>query len=112
VAHPVHVRRQAGVLETLGQMTVLVADRHVGAGVVDAHEDFAPIQTAQPIRAPIPTTHTHRPSATGPTEPRSVPPGEPAFCASRNAMMSCLSWGVRLASLNTGIDCGPVSIAV
>src|SRR5665647_794172 len=83
-------------------------DRRVAnhLGVVGAHEDFAPIQTAQPISRPMPTTQAHRPSDTGPTPPRTAQPGDPAFCPSRKAITSRFSSGVRLASLNTGMDAG------
>src|SRR5690606_13098880 len=82
VREPGAVRRQAGVLQALGQLRrpdgprgLVPGDLVRGAGL--AHADFAPIQTAAPMRAPMPTIHTHRPSTTGPTAPRSVPPGEP-----------------------------------
>src|SRR5690606_16053467 len=77
VADPRDVRRVPRVGESLGRVA---HDELVVAGVfVRAHEDFAPIQTAQAISRPMPTTNTHRPSPTGPMDPRSSPPGEPSF---------------------------------
>src|SRR5690606_26602006 len=79
--------------------------------LVVAHEDFAPIHTAAPTRRPIPTIQAHRPSLTGPSEPSERPPAEPSRWSTRNAMTSRFSSGVMVASLKTGIDWGPVSIA-
>ena len=72
---------QAGVLEPLRQVVLLGGQTDLGRLV--AHEDFAPIQTAAPIRRPMPAIHAHMPSATGPIEPSVAPPGEPCFWASR-----------------------------
>ena len=86
VGHPVPVRRQAGVLEPLGQRPARpgVATSAPGAAVVAsslidlvpvAHDDLAPSHTAQPISSASPTTHATRPSLTGPMAPRVKPPG-------------------------------------
>src|SRR5690606_17778491 len=106
-------RLQPGDLETLRDAgapavpAVLARVRRL----LEAHEDLDPIQTAQPISAPSPTTNTQTPSDTGPSEPSDRPPGLVPRCSMRNAMMSRFSSGVRVASLKPGIDCGPVSIA-
>src|SRR5690606_29905329 len=113
------VLRDPGVREPLGGPdggTRLGGDRHLvrGAGrgvLVVAHEDFAPIHTAAPMSRPRPIAKAHRPSDTGPREPSALPPAEPSRCSTRKATMSRFSSGVMFASLNTGIDCGPVSIA-
>src|SRR5690606_10981311 len=61
---------RAGVLEELWLLRLRRSDVLLGA-----HEDFAPIQMAAPMRPPIPMIQTHRPSDTGPREPRLTPPG-------------------------------------
>jgi hypothetical protein len=43
-------------------------------GVFFTHRTFAPIQTAAPMRPPMPTMKMKRPSFTSPREPRSQPP--------------------------------------
>src|SRR5690625_5841270 len=78
---------------------------------VVAHEERAPNQTAQPIRPAIPTIQATSASLTGPILPRVRPPG--AGASSRYLtyeIISRLSSGVIVASLNFGIDWCRVSI--
>src|SRR5262245_20228922 len=51
----------------------------VAVRVVPAHVALAPIHTAAPTRAPIPTIHPTMPSETGPIRPRPWPPGLPSW---------------------------------
>jgi hypothetical protein len=78
-----------------------------------AKADLEPSQTAQATRSPSPKTQANRPSETGPSEPSVMPPW--LGCSSmvlRNAMMSRLLSADRLESLNTGMLCGPVVMAM
>ncbi len=60
----------------------------------------------------MPTSHTKRPSLTGPNEPIVEPPYFGEFSMlSRKAMMSRFSSGFSTLSEKTGICWGPVSIA-
>src|SRR5690606_34936626 len=72
----------------------------LGAGVtvhvlaLRAHDfdDLVTIQVAMPISTPMPISHAHRPSATGPARPMPRPPGLGSSSTDfKKAMMSCLS---------------------
>src|SRR5690625_1006743 len=79
---------------------------------VVAHEERAPNQTAQPMRPEIPTIQATSAALTGPILPRVRPPGAGVSSGYLTyEIMSRFSWGVMVASLNFGMDWGPVSIA-
>src|SRR4030095_31355 len=83
----------------------------VGPGGLDCH-DFPAIHSAVKISAGSPTTKTAGPSVVGPSRPRLKPPGSRSFSVSWMYATTSRFWsGVSWLSPNTGMFCGPESIA-
>jgi len=98
-------------LET-GQARVADVDRF--RLVVQRRHDFPAIHSAVKTRSVIPTTKIAMPSVTGPYRPRlNRPPGSLSSwsCSLTYVMISRFWSGVISSSPNTGMFCGPVSIA-
>lgn len=70
-------------------------------------------QMVKPMMTPRTAVQRNKPSDTGPSEPSLAPPGEPWFSiVFKKVMMSRLPSGLMLASLKTGMFCGPVTMAL
>ena len=68
------VRGEAGIGDRFGLEGGELALLAHGCVFFLERVELAPIQTAAPTRAPMPTSHANRPSETGPIEPRVKPP--------------------------------------